>query len=339
MKTTTKGEEPMTFCNRTRIVGLITGLLILGSFQVALAVTEGQARASWLLRHDNLETLALTGLNFDQHEFETDSENGVGYEMETEGEYVGGTNAGLTMLASVVLPGAGEALMGYKRGYLMMAVDIFAWTQVAKYHGDGSDLRDEYYAYADAHYSDERLVEGYNLASSDIERSGEGALYFPGIEPVSDVSELGNLPLYVTPEEDRREYYENLGKWDQFIFGWDDYHRASEPGLDNGGNNQWSPADYDPTNTISDLRQPWVSRNREIYRNMRVESNDAFKTRDRWMYVNIGMRVFSVLQVAYLQGLLGGSPGNELEVAGHAVELIAQPYGMTRGTVAARVSF
>ena len=54
---------------------------------------------------------------------------------------------------------------------------------------------------------------------------------------------------------------------------------------------------------------------------MRDASNDAYKSRDRYLYLNIGLRVFSVLQVAYLQGLLGGGePGNGLQVAGHDVQ-------------------
>ncbi|MCP4293063.1 MAG: hypothetical protein GY780_14650 [bacterium] len=330
---------PNQFKNKLVIIGCLMLMILMSLTGMSLAgqdfhlLTEesdrGQARASWLLRHDSLETQALTGLNFDQGEIGTSG--GAGYEMESESEYnSGGASAGLSMLASAVLPGLGEAVMGHKRGYLMMAVDIFAMTQAYGAHQDGEDLRDDYYAFADAHYTDERLVEGYNPASTDQERSGEGALYFPGIEPVTDVSELHNLPLYVTPDEDFREYYENLGKWDQFIFGWDDYQRASVDRPE---------YDYEPTNTISDLRQPWVSQNRETYRSMRVESNDSFKKRDRWMYVNIGMRVFSVLQVAYLQGMLGGGPENKFEVAGHPVEFIAQPMGMTKGVLMTKVSF
>ncbi len=329
-----QGEEKMSLRKKWLTGGMALVLVMSVSSGLVSADTGlsglGQTRAAWLLKHDSLETMALAGWSFDQSDFGSDVGAG-GYEMDTEEEFSGnGASAGLTMLASMVLPGSGEAIMGYKRGYLMMAVDIFAWTQVSKYHNDGEDLRDEYYAFADAHYTDQQLVQAYNPASTDLERSGEGALYFPAIEPVADVSELGNLPLYVTKEDDFREYYENLGKWDQFIFGWDDYTRASVEHPEYG---------YVPTNTISDLRQPWVSRNREIYREMRVESNDAFKTRDRWMYVNIGMRVFSVLQVAYLQGLLGGGPANNLEMAGHSVEFIAQPYGFTRGVMAAKVSF
>ncbi len=326
----------MSLHNKWLLGGL--SIILLMSFNLGFAVGDtelqsvGQTRAAWMLQHSTLESIALTGLSLDQSEFNPADDSAGSYKMNREEEEFSGSsaNAGLTMLASMVLPGSGEAIMGYKRGYAMMAVDIFAWTQVKKYHDDGEDLRQAYYDFADAHYTDEWLVEAYNPASSDIERSGEGAIYFPSIDPVTDVTELGNLPLYVTKEDDLREYYENLGKWDQFIFGWDDYTRASVAHPE---------FDYVPTETTSDLHQPWVSENRETYRGMRLESNDAFKTRDRWLYVNIGMRVFSVMQVAYLQGLLGGGPANSLEVAGHSVEIIAQPYGFTRGVMAAKVAF
>jgi hypothetical protein len=72
---------------------------------------------------------------------------------------------------------------------------------------------------------------------------------------------------------------------------------------------------------------------------MRDQSNDAYKKRDRWLYVNIGLRVFSVIQSAYLSGLLGGDPGEDLEVAGHTVQIIAQPAGWSKGALAATVSF
>lgn len=337
MKPTAQGEDKMLLVRTWRLLSLALIMLMLFSFGNVLADSSSEDRAAWLFNRVNLETRALTGFSFDQGEFADPGAGAAGFEMESEDEYSGGTSAGLTILASAILPGSGEALMGYKRGYLMMAMDIFAWTQVSKYHSDGEDLRDEYYAYADEHYTDERLVLGYTAnppsTSDEFERFGEGETYFDfdfGEGGIENVEDLENLPLYVTEEDDRREYYENLGKWDQFIFGWDDYIRASE---------DQPEYDYEPTGTISDLRQPWVSKNRETYREMRIASNDAFKSRDRWMYVNIGMRVFSVLQVAYLQGLLGGGEANQLEVAGHAIEFIAQPQGMTRGTMAAKVSF
>ena len=281
-----------------------------GSAQAEVNSTD---RAAWLLQRDSLETLALTGERFEQGEI---GGGGAGT-MTEDKEYAAsgkGPSAGLTILASAILPGAGEALMGYTRGYFMMAADIASWTQVVRYHNEGKDVTDLYYDYADEHYSDELLVEGYNGASEDQQRQGEGAIYFPGItENIATVEDLHLLPLYVTVEEDRREYYENLGKWDQFIFGWDDYLRASA---------EQPQYNYEPTMTISDLRTAWVSKHRDYYRDLRAGANSAYKTRDRYMYFNMGLRVFSVL-----------------EVAGHTIEIITEPQGLSRGTLAARVSF
>ena len=246
----------------------------------------------------------------------------------------GGMKGAWPVLMSAILPGAGEVAIGYKRGYLMVAADIFAWTQVSKYHGDGGDLRDDYIAYADEHYSDELLAAAYvagGLQLDDFYRVGEGRAYFAdalGEAIISSVEELGKLPLYVTKEDDFREYYENLGKWDQFVFGWDDYWNTSI-----------EDPDFIEHDRATDLSKPRVSLHREVYRGMRGESNDAFKTRDRWLYANIGLRVFSVLQVAYLQGLLGGGPAQALEVAGHTVEFQATPMGLYNGSVSAKVSF
>jgi hypothetical protein len=318
---------------RTARTTIILTLLTLASLASASALAQtghqGTERAAWLLGRSSLEGLALTGERFEQNEIGSGGSIGLSEDDDFAGKG-SGPGAGLTILASAILPGAGEALMGYRRGYLMMAADIFCWTRVAKFHSDGKDFTDDYYAFADEHYTDELLFQAYYPATEDQERLGAiGLDYFPNVDPMGDISDLENLPLYVTVEDDRREYYENLGKWDQFIFGWDDFLNP----------NYWGPLEYDyePTGEISDLRQPWVSRNREIYRDMRDAANDAYKNRDRYLYVNMGLRIFSVFQVAYLNGLLGG--GDEMKVAGHTVELITEPRGWDRGTLAAKVSF
>jgi hypothetical protein len=324
-------EDRMSLQSKLGMFALGSALVCLLGAVPSLAQSPDTERMSWLLNRGGLEDLALTGQRFEQGEI---GGGGAGVEVTELETFSGRKKSGWPVLFSLILPGAGEASMGYTRGYFMMAADIFAWTQVAKYHSDGGDLKDEYIIFADAHYTDERLVEGYDPGSTDVERAGEGAIYFPNYGPIFNVEGLGNpeygLPLYVSKEDDFREYYENLGKWDQFIFGWDDYTRASIAYPDIG---------YEPTLTRADLQHSWVSPNRDKYRLMRDASNDAYLKRDRWLYVNIGLRVFSVLQTAYLAGLLGGDPGEELEVAGHAVQIIAQPAGWDKGALAASVSF
>lgn len=137
--------------------------------------------------------------------------------------------------------------------------------------GDGGTVHEKHHteAYADAmtffdeHWSPALLVEAYSPASVDLERSGEGALYIPVPDAIESIDDLGNLPLWVAREVDEEEYLVNAAVWLQFIFGWDDFRRASMARPE---------FDYEPTGTLDDLRQPWVSGNREVFRQMLVEA-------------------------------------------------------------------
>lgn len=284
------------------------------------------ARADWLL--DRLATApGMPGLSRLATVDQQSEMGGVGGgSAVAEVDDGGHRGAALPMAMSLVLPGLGEAYLGHIQGYALMAIDVASWIGVAHYVSEGDKKRDEYYDYADAHWREDKLAAAYG---PDVLLPGN--FYF-------GVTDYTELPLWVSVDADRREYYENLGKWDQFVFGWDDFMRpddyASLPGNE----------DYEPTGDPKiDFANPWVSENRESYRLMRDASNDAFKSRDRWLYVNIGLRIFSVLQTAWLDGLLGGDGGGEgdtkLSVNGHEVRLIAQPTGLRRATVAATVSF
>ncbi len=120
-------------------------------------------------------------------------------------------------------------------------------------------------AYADAvkfideHWSAELLVEGYIPSGDDPERSGEGPIYFPSFEPIGGVGDLDNLPFWVTKEENEVEYMQNAAVWLQFVFGWDDFRRASIPRPEYG---------YEPRFRFPDLEEPWVSENRLAFKQL-----------------------------------------------------------------------
>jgi hypothetical protein len=247
----------------------------------------------------------------------------------------------IPMLMSLVVPGAGEAYLGYKRGYLQIALDAASWYGAVHYDRKGEDKKDEYFVYADAHWSEEKLDAAYDenyldRPDANFDYSsvvGDGADYFSTAE--NEISNYTQLPLWVSVVEDRREYYENLGKWDQFVFGWDDYTDPRDF-LDLDAN------DID----IRNLQDPRTSAHREVYREMRQQSNDYFGNRDTFIYLSIAFRMFSVMQVAYLEGLLfggdGGGPDAErekIEIGGHEVDFIVEPMGYSRGVIAATVSF
>jgi hypothetical protein len=239
--------------------------------------------------------------------------------------------AALPMLMSLILPGAGEAYLGYFRGYPMMALDIALWIGVKHFHDKGHEKRDEYYAFAEEHWSEEQLSAAFYSLAGELdpryeEIAGVGREYFQ-LDGSDTPTTYKKLPLWVSREDDEREYFENLGKWDQFVFGWDDFQNPHDlyPNL--------------PQGQLENLTLPGVSNNREIYRAMRRDSNDQFTKRDRLLYLNIAARVFSVFQVAYLQGLFGGGQQTEFRIAGHPVGIIAEPRGMTSTRLGLSVAY
>ena len=309
-----------------RIVPILLAGLVLVTALPALAGQTG-----WLLRQADLEVARLTGeLPADTRDFQSDF--GGGGEIT---ESSGGKSPAIPMLMSMVLPGAGELYLGHKRGFLMIALDAAAWYGGINASKQGDEKSDEYYAYADEHWFEDKLDAGYDPNWSDLQPNWNPDYDYMGKVGIEyfNVSGYQNLPLWVSKEDDRREYYENLGKWDQFVFGWDDFE---DPRVFLDLDSQ----DID----IANLQDPRTSQNRETYRAMRKEANDAYARQDRFLYLNIGLRVFSVLQVAYLEGLLfgdggGGGEDASLEVGGHQVDFTVAPVGFSRGIVGATISF
>lgn len=182
---------------------------------------------------------------------------------------------------SAVIPGLGEAVTGHRRGYFFIAGDAASWYAVKHFSDKGNDKEDEYEAFALAHWSEEEWEAALLQANDNPVQPYFPSLYDDGPPTKEDV------PLYVSREEDEREWFENLGKWDIFYWGWDDGWPA--------GNDPGSPSNPD-----------FSTPNRKKYVDMRGESNDAFSNRDKFLTINLITRVISVLDVAYLEGFIGG---------------------------------
>lgn len=319
-----------------------TTCIVFLALAAAPSATPAKAAAAdtWWIRQADLEVASLTG-TLEAPSFAQGPEFGT---TATGGGGGGGLGKAVPMLMSAVLPGAGQVYLGLTQdrtsalfwGAGFMAADLFSWTRVAHYSDLGDQKKDEYYAYADEHWSERRLEAAYNSGYPPggpydyVANLGNEYFAFTD-ETGSPIGDYTEIPLWVSAAADRREYYENLGKWDQFIFGWDDF---TDPRDIVGGGYTGDPQSVW-------LDDPRVSANREYYRSLRRESNSAYDDRDRFIYLSIGLRVVSVLHVAYLEGLLfgGGGDANELKVAARPVEFIAQPVGLRAGIVGAAVAF
>jgi len=173
---------------------------------------------------------------------------------------------GRAFLLSAILPGAGEFYAGAKWQALAFAsVEVFSWIMYFNKKNKGEDLENKYIAFADDHWTLYDLwlnnSMGYTMTGLDgshiihLEYNGE---MYKGKPSYLD-SVLVGWESYISSGDIQpvktRDFYENIGKYDQFAGGWDDF------------------TDY---NAVSDSVIK-VSKHRDYYLTQRKNSNDALK--------------------------------------------------------------
>ena len=131
------------------------------------------------------------------------------------------------------------------------------------FNSEGENIRERYERYADENWSQDDW-------QSNLPLLDDGKYYDENDPPWH----CNCSPPYIPPDEDLREYYENLGKYPQFFPGWAD----------------WTP-DYDPEDPQS---------RRRIYSDMRIDANNNFDNADRLLGVAAITRVASVIQSFWL---------------------------------------
>ena len=129
----------------------------------------------------------------------------------------------LAMIASAILPGMGE-LYCYTaqrdnwtlaRVPAFLALDGYMWYGYFHYHGIGKDYKHDYELYADAHWKLDRFLAN-NPCSKFGTRDTTWQEYNENCQGQYDFF------VYTPKESSTEEYYENIGKYNAFAFGWDD---------------------------------------------------------------------------------------------------------------------
>ena len=106
--------------------------------------------------------------------------------------------AGLGVLFSAVVPGSGQMYAGsWIKGSAFLAVEVTAWAGYKHYYDKGNEMRTEFRNYADMHWSETRWRQAYD----------------PTTEPFT----------HELPDTKTQQYYEMIGKYNQFKKGWDDW--------------------------------------------------------------------------------------------------------------------
>lgn len=234
------------------------------------------------------------------------------FEETTSVEIEGKLIPGKAVLLSAILPGAGQY---YAKNPIMaaafLALEIGAWAGVAIYHKEGMDKEDEYLAYADrwwTYYDEGSFSSTYASAQSNptdeftyLEyefwvaktegndaRSGNwlgelfGSETEEGWQDLTWEEKLEYLPSdgfthEIDPHTKDQQYYEMVGKYDQFGAGWPDAYDAE----DNPFIEVWKWSTFNQV--------------RENYLNMRKDSNDALDMSKNFAMVVLGNHLLSAV--------------------------------------------
>jgi len=181
-----------------------------------------------------------------------------------------------SVLLSAIVPGMGEAYLWYgsrelstlARVPLFLAAEGYFWHGYFHNHAKGKDYKEYYKKYADEHWSLDRFllqhpccenVEGCESYEEYNNMNAEGDCDY-------------NFFIFTPKEIDEEEYYENIGKYDAFVFGWDDW---------NGQPDYWTP-------------------HRRVYWELRKRSDEYLVKGDNFLMYLLVNRVVSMIDAGWL---------------------------------------
>ncbi len=179
-------------------------------------------------------------------------------------------SVGKALLFSAVIPGSGQLYnKSLLKGLAFFGIEIGAWAINAVYTQRGNEQEREFERYADAHWSEQ---EYWDSIFAMCQRDPQSAAYNCRRDDLKSLRrwERDHFSHFL-PEEKNQTYYENIGKYDQFNFGWDDSN--SELGRD--------------------------SAKRELYTRMRKKANDQFRIATYGASAVLVNHVLSMLEAAY----------------------------------------
>lgn len=137
---------------------------------------------------------------------------------------------------SLVVPGAGEAYAeSYWKGALFLAADVAAWTVAYTQDRKGDDQTAFFQAFADQHWSVRKYArwsyDNYGQVNSSVDTASFAGMFLPDGRIDWDVLNayeraLGNWYSHTLPPYGAQQYYELIGKYQQFYHGWDDANPA-----------------------------------------------------------------------------------------------------------------
>ena len=214
------------------------------------------------------------------------------------------------VLLSALLPGAGEWYLGYhKRAVGLMVTEVAAWTGYFIYQSRGHDSRKEFEAFADAHWDFELWLDEHPASAAGFPNPLQ--VTFDQLEKYGREEWTGwpGYHVWAPRDEEPVNYYENIGKYDWFISGWDG----------------WDGQSRDTTHRVE-------------YKKLRKKSDDEITTAKRYVFLSVAARVFSVVETAIL-ARKSAAGGEDVGANHRNVYLTARSTGFDSGQIALEYRF
>lgn len=181
-----------------------------------------------------------------------------------------GKKSPIGILMSLIVPGAGEFYAGtWWKGIIFTGVEAGLWTGYALWSKDGQRIEDEFHLFADQHWSEARYWVSVAQAAGIAGVTEEN--YETYLDQLRDAEDDVSYFTHSLPETKTQQYYEMIGKYDQFKAGWDDY----------------SPDG------------PALTPRRDDYETMRDDCNTQFKRGSYCVMATLLNRVLSGLDTAW----------------------------------------
>lgn len=175
-------------------------------------------------------------------------------------------------LYSLLIPGWGQKYAGsaFWKPLLFFGTEVGAWVGYFDFHNKGNKLTDEYQAFADEHW-----IEGDRNSAGPYDSEN----YWDWVNHTSPTSYHVPVREHL-PETKTQQYYEMIGKYDEFAGGWDDFWEI------NSG--------YDFENELVIKMTP----NRIYYNDLRAKANDKLDAANKFIIVSMANHLLSAFDAA-----------------------------------------
>ncbi|MFC1693777.1 hypothetical protein ACFL1R_09760 [Candidatus Latescibacterota bacterium] len=218
---------------------------------------------------------------------------------------------------SFLMPGLGEAYVGSKRSFLFLGIEAVAWWLYMTNTNEGNDLEADFQQFANDnwHYTDTVDSRGEALDFNywewikyhfrevgfpdDMDPHNHAlidSLMEETVQRPFEISSISGHSVHNLPSTKTQQYYEMIGKYPQFVYGWEDIDDVDKEGnlINPTVRKEDGTIKYDEDITI--IKSPL----RMKYEDMRDDSNKKLRIGQRGIHLMLINRVISSIDAARL---------------------------------------